>query len=81
MKGLAELRKRVIKLEQSTPTSVVSFQLVTGVVRKMKAKQVLNLCAEALYGSKSSDVMTLIESVSNTCSHRLVDLLKMCCSD
>jgi hypothetical protein len=77
MRGLAAIERRIAKLEASTPTSVVSFTMLNGSIRKMKASLVVKLCTEAVYGSKSDDVMTLLNSVSSSCSHRLVNLLKM----
>jgi hypothetical protein len=78
MPTLNELRKRVAKLEAGTTGSVVSFTMTDRTIRRMRAKQVLEVCREAILGNRSEDVATLLTSVGNTASHDLISLLKMC---
>jgi hypothetical protein len=78
MPTLNELRKRVAKLEAGTTASVVSFSMPSGGVVKMRSKRVIQVCSEAILGSRSQEVTTLLTSVGNNASHRLLELLKMC---
>jgi hypothetical protein len=78
MPTLNDLRKRVAKLEAGTTGSVVSFTMPDRTIRRLRVKRVLEVCNEAVLGSRCIDVETLLTNVGNNASHSLVDLLRMC---
>ena len=78
MANYSALLKRLEKLESSSVSNIVVFEMADKTIRKMRSKRVIRVCSEAILGSRSQEVATILESVSNNASHQLVELLKMC---
>ena len=78
MTTVKQLQQKLAKLEAGTTANVVTFTMPDWTIRKMRAKRVIDVCHEAILGSRSQEVETILQSIGNNASHRLVELLKMC---
>ena len=80
MPTLRELQTRLRKIERAGVSHIVAFTMPDGSIRKLLNSRVL----QALYdgfaenGIRSSELETILASVSNNADHRLVELFKMC---
>ena len=80
MTTLADLRKRLARLEANTGRKVVTFKMLDGSYREMSSSRLLEVFQEGLAdeGVKGRDYETVVTNVANNADHRLVDLFKMC---
>lgn len=80
MKTIADLKRRLARLEANQGRTSVTFKLIDGSFRTMTNKRLLEVFAEALpeNGIRGYDYETIMFSVANNADHRLVELFKAC---
>jgi hypothetical protein len=80
MPSLKELQTRLRKIERATGSHLVTFTMADGSTKKLLNSRVLQAMYDGIAedGIRGPEFETIINSVSNNASHKLVELFQMC---